>query len=239
MARIAGRIRGMGARCQVNFVDVGSVGNLPSPWDRHRDRIGRILKFEPRENALHGRDVISVDCALWDREGERDFYIYAGFNGTGSSLFRQNMRFVEENFERLSQFGPPELAHSWVDRSQLVRTERISCRTLDTVLREIEPTTRFDFLKIDAQGAEYQILRGATEFLRSDCQALMLELFRFPLYEGIALAEDVITYLGELGFHVAKTMPPHGTFDSQNDTLFCRDDIRPEVKRTIDVVYGL
>lgn len=224
---------------KLNFIDVGSGGPVPAPWDKERRRIDWLLKFEPRDESVSDSRTISVDCALWDSKGERDFYIYSGFKGTGSSLFLQNYAFVRENFDEISKEGPPELAETWLDRSQLVGVEKVLCRPLDDVLAGLRPRVRFDFMKIDAQGAEYQILQGAEKFLREDCQGLILELFRYPLYEGITLADDVIAWLDVAGFRLVKKMPPHGTFNSQNDCLFYRKDIRPEVEALLSQVYGL
>jgi len=49
----------------------------------------------------------------------------------------------------------------------LIRKEKIQCRPLDDVAKEYAPDVRFHFLKIDAQGAEYQILNGAKTVLES------------------------------------------------------------------------
>ena len=32
---------------KVNFIDVGSAGKLPDPWDKFPDLIDTVLKFEP------------------------------------------------------------------------------------------------------------------------------------------------------------------------------------------------
>jgi FkbM family methyltransferase len=224
---------------KLNFIDVGSAGLLPSPWNKREEYIDRTLKFEPRDSNESKSKVISVNCALWENESKKDFYIYEGFNQTGSSLFLQNFKYVRENFDTISKRGPENLAHSWIDRSKLVRIEMLNCETLDNVLRKLDPKISFDFLKIDAQGAEYQILKGANTFLQKHCQGIVLELFSLPLYEGIKLEDEVTDFLKAQGFQIVKRFPPHGTFNSQRDCLFLRNDIRPEVKEIIHTVYEL
>jgi hypothetical protein len=100
-------------------------------------------------------------------------------------------------------------------------TEELHCTTLDAVLADrSEP---YHVLKIDAQGAERQILEGAADYLSGgDCLALHLELFRVPLYEGIALRPEVEEFVEGMGFSLVKEYPPQGSFDSQNDCVFLR-----------------
>ena len=35
---------------KINFIDVGSAGKLPDPWDKFPGHIDTVLKFEPRES---------------------------------------------------------------------------------------------------------------------------------------------------------------------------------------------
>ena len=237
------RVRGAGIvnyrnRGLVNVIDVGSAGLLPEPWLTHAPRIANLLKFEPRDTATTTRRVRTVSSALWSRDEVRDFYIYRGLRGSGSSMFRQNVEYVMENFDELRQHGSPELAETWLDRSQVERVEPIRCTTLDRVLEEIVDVN-YHFLKIDAQGAEQEILLGAEGFLAEDCLGLHLELFTLPLYKGTALQDDVISYLAGRGFRLVKRFPPHGSFDSQNDCLFLREGVETREVEGIRLVYGL
>lgn len=221
----------------VNLIDVGSVGQLPEPWHTNARSVKNVLKFEPRDRAKQQKHVRTVDAALWVEPGSRSFYIYRGLSGSGSSLFEPNFAYVDANFDTLRKRGPQVLADTWRERSQLERVETINCTTLDAVLAT-EPL-RYDFLKIDAQGAEDEILKGARGFLGTDCVGLHLELFTVPLYVGIKLQDEVIGMLKDLGFSLVKTFPPHGTFDSQNDCVFLRDDARGAVAEAIRKIYAL
>lgn len=136
----------------VNLIDVGSVERLPEPWYERAYEIQNLLNFEPRDAPRKGRYVVTMNCGLWENNGEEDFYIYKGFGGTGSSLLEQNYEYVEENFEELKVRGPKYLADTWFERSELVRVERVNCRKLDDVLDELGEPFRYHFLKIDAQG---------------------------------------------------------------------------------------
>ena len=164
---------------------------------------------------------------------------YSGSGGAGSSLIRQNIEYVDENFEMLRRRGPRKLAETWHDRSSLIETADIECKCLDDVLDESGDHAEYNFMKIDAQGAELAILRGATRLLERECVGLQLELFLLPPYEGAPLMDEVISFLADYGFRVAKKFPPHGSFDSQQDCLFLRDAVASEPLTTIMTVYGV
>ena len=227
------------ADIKINLIDVGSAGGLVQPWADNQQKIGKRLTFEPRGIAITSDDTISISACLWEKAEERNFYIYRGFNGTGSSLFLQNYDYVLENFESLKHRGSKELADTWLHRSLPVNVERIQCRRLDDVLEELNLPQLLHFLKIDAQGAEYQILKGSENYLRNDCYGLQLELFVLPLYKGISLLDKVTSYLNGLGFEMVKKYPAHGSFASQHECVFLRRGIGDEVMQRIRRIYGL
>jgi FkbM family methyltransferase len=227
---------------EVHLIDVGSLGDLPSPWFEKSDKVAQLLKFEPQDARATQPFVTAIDAALWSAEGEFPFYIYKGFGHSGSSLFEQNFEYVTANFAELKHIGPARLANTWHQRSALEKTLTIHCRTLDAVLAELNASFSYDFLKIDAQGAEYDILEGAKIFLEKDCLGLHLELFNIPLYKNIKLLPEVVQYLSEKGFELVKKMPAHGTFDSQHDCIFLRKAAikgKETRMKAIRTVYGL
>ena len=220
----------------VNLIDIGSAGNLPVPWRENANKIQHLLKFEPRDQPVTNPNIVTIDAALWEVNGERDFYIYKGLGGSGSSLFQQNYDYVSENFDQLRRRGPESLANSWFERSQLDRIEKTFCRKLDDILQELNYTFAYDFIKIDAQGAEFQILKGAETFLRDNCIGLHLELFEIPLYRDIKLLPEVVDFLQDFGFDLVKKFKAHGSFDSQHDCLFLK---RGSMTKKIGIVQQI
>ncbi len=223
----------------LGFIDVGSVGGLPEPWSANANRLKFLLNFEPNESLQRDPNCVTYNTAVWEADETLPFYIYKGFEATGSSLFRQNYEYVRSNFQELRKRGPQELAETWFDRSQLVKTVELKCRSIDNILKDEFPTTSFHFMKIDAQGAEYNILKGAQTLLSGSCVGLHLELFVLPLYEGIVLFDEVVAYLSDFGFTMVKKFPAHGTFDSQHDCLFLKEQGNPDLLAVIRDVYGL
>ena len=98
----------------------------------------------------------------------------------------------------------------------------VELRTLDemagtTLLRPL-------VLKIDVQGGELEVLRGAGRTLEST-DALLIECSFVELYAGQALAYEVIAHLAERGFRLAGAHDPEYGPDGrciQADLLFER-----------------
>lgn len=241
--RVIDRARGhgvinRGGRGIVGLIDVGSVGQLPRPWHQRSDLVSHVLKFEPRDPSGETSRVVSIDAALWSEPATLPFYVYAGQAGHGSSLFRENIDYVRDNFDALRTRGPSYLAETWFERARLDHIEEVDCTTLDSALADrSEP---YHVLKIDAQGAERQILEGAVDYLSDGgCLVLHLELFKLPLYEGISLRPEIEEMVDGLGFSLVREYPPHGTFDSQNDCVFLRRGASGPVVDAIRTAYDV
>lgn len=222
----------------INFIDVGSIGCLPEPWLSNANKLSFLVNFEPNDKVRETKSTVTFNYAVWEKEEEREFYIYKGFRGTGSSLYKQNYDYVTKNFNLLKNKGNQKLAKTWFKRSQLKKTVKIQCKTIDKLLLTKFPDKKFDFIKIDAQGAELNILIGAEKILEN-CLGLHLELYNIPLYKDIPLLQDVVKFLKEKDFSLVKKFDSHGSFNSQNDCLFLKNNLTGEKLETIREVYNL
>lgn len=73
-------------------------------------------------------------------------------------------------------------------------------RTLDGVVRDLGwPSV--DFLKIDVQGYELEVLRGASDTLRTS-EVVLMECNLIPIYEGAPLLAETIRFMDDHGFRV-------------------------------------
>lgn len=223
----------------IGLIDVGSIGGLSEPWSYNANHVKFLLNFEPNDSPVRGLNFETYNTAVWETEKTLPFYIYKGFSATGSSLFKQNYDYVKNNYDDIKDRGPRNLSETWFDRSQLVNTIELKCRTIDNILSDGFASTPFHFMKIDAQGAEYNILKGAKNFLAGGCVGLHLELFVLPLYEGIVLLDEVEKYLKQYGFRLIKKFPAHGTFDSQHDCLFLKEQEYPKLTALIRKIYDI
>ena len=68
-------------------------------------------------------------------------------------------------------------------------------KTMDTVCKELN-ITKVDFIKIDVEGYEYKVLKGAKELLTSSKPKLLIEL------HGKPTGEQVLSYLESLNYSI-------------------------------------
>ena len=221
----------------INLIDVGSAEELPQPWKDNQHLIDRLLTFEPRDENLSDKKL-QKDVALWEKKCKKNFYIYEGLKNSGSSLLKQNYDYVEKNYQWLVKRGSYHRNITWKDRSKLVKTVKVECETLDRVIEEIKEV-KFNFMKIDSQGAEYQILKGGKNFLKNDCIGLHLELFTIPLYKDMKLFGDVLNILNPLGFELMKVFPASGSFSSQHDAIFIKRNENSTAMHAIKSLYRI
>jgi FkbM family methyltransferase len=171
-------------------VDIGAMllPGVADPFLR-LNKLGRlsVIGFEPQPaecaklNALAqpGRCYLPYAIANGER---RSFYVTN--TGMTSSLLRPNLKFVQL-FNNL-----PELM-------QVVSTPELDTVRLDDVA-EIR-AQGCDFLKLDTQGSEAEILTHANETLKR-CLLIQTEVEFVPLYEDQPLFAEVDQLLRRNGF---------------------------------------
>jgi FkbM family methyltransferase len=149
---------------------------------------GRIVSFEPLASAYSELERRAAAVPQWathrialgDKAGTATFHV-AG-NSSSSSLLAMAPRHVT---------SAPESAY--------VAEEQVEICTLDQVASELaEPGERI-WLKLDVQGYELAVLRGADQIL-DQVDVVETELSLVELYEGQALLEDVMAHLTERNF---------------------------------------
>ncbi len=86
----------------------------------------------------------------------------------------------------------------------MMEERQVECVTLDDLLAQDSTIPPPDFLSLDTQGAESDILRGGARTLRSNVLALEVEVEFHQLYEGQPLFGEVVRHLAEQGFYFAK-----------------------------------
>jgi FkbM family methyltransferase len=81
-------------------------------------------------------------------------------------------------------------------------TEQVLCRRMDTVVTE-EKLPLPHVIKIDVEGAEALLLRGASGLLGERSPRLLVEL------HGPEMARDVVLFLDEMGYACTAKVAPH------------------------------
>jgi len=99
---------------------------------------------------------------------------------------------------------------------------KVMAETLDNlILKEICPQP--DLIKLDVQGYELEVLKGATTSLRK-VQAIIAEVSFFAFQRGMPVFHEVVTQLAEYGFAVydflGLSLRPLDGAPAQTDLLF-------------------
>jgi FkbM family methyltransferase len=167
-------------RPRSNCIDVGChYGSMLSRMTRLAPH-GRHLAFEaiPDKVGFLRRKFPDVDIrqiALSDRDGQATFWI-----NTGQTGFSGLQRHGDGKFEPIT----------------------VTCARLDD---EIPDDRRFDLVKVDVEGAELLVLRGAATFFRRDRPHLLFECGPDgPAMFGFT-ADDLFEEVRDLGYAVYTT----------------------------------
>lgn len=170
-------------------LDVGAnAGDYALQLRRELGFGGGLVSFEPLASAFAALQALAGadprwqahHCALGEADGTATINI-AG-NSYSSSLL------------------PMLPAHvAALPVSTIVATETIRVRRLDDFRSELPPHVKPILLKIDAQGFEAQVLRGAAATL-ADVGFVEIELSLVPLYSGQALFAELAQTLRDAGF---------------------------------------
>ena len=179
------------ARHRIQVVlDVGAnVGQYARSLLRMGYR-GRIVSFEPLSsarrrlvaNACGAADWQIVPFALGDFDGQSTIHV-AG-NSQSSSLLEMLPGHVA---------AAPESAY--------VSTESVEVRKLDSVFTQYCQTGERCFLKLDVQGFEQAVLRGAKDSL-AHCIGVQLEMSLMPLYAGEATFVEMLDLMADNGYQL-------------------------------------
>lgn len=106
--------------------------------------------------------------------------------------------------------------------SAYVGTEAVQVRRLDDLADGLVPREGRLMIKVDTQGYELEVLKGATGLLPR-VSAIQIELSLVPLYQGAPIAVEAIDFVESLGFEVFSIVP--GFKDKRSGRLLQADGI--------------
>jgi len=202
--------------------DVGANNGHYGRHIRARGYQGRIVSFEPlpdafaklRANARGFAEWQTVQTALGAYDGECTLNV-AG-NSQSSSL---------KPMEALHRGAAPHSAY--------VGTVSVPIRRLDSILDGFTGPADRCYLKLDVQGSEMDVLRGATHSL-SRFDGVQLEMAVEPLYQGETLLKDLLEFMDEQGYCLMTLQPGFGDHRTgqvlQFDGVFFRRDVVKTVR---------
>ena len=172
------------------LLDIGARFGVGLPWISAKSENLNVMLVEPDSeeaatlNKNHQGDVLPY--ALWSSETELVLNINKSA-GT-SSIYEPNNSFLSQ-FEDMGRFE----AKSKV---------KLKTKTIDGLINTGE-LTDLDFMKIDVQGAELEILKGGSNYLKNNLVGLEVEVEFSPIYQDQPLFSEVEIFVRqELGLEL-------------------------------------
>ena len=197
-------------------LDVGASDGEYGRYLRQGGYGGAILSFEPLPSAHEKLEIAAVGLRPWHvaprtAVGAVDGWIDINVAGNSDSSSILSMREAHLRAE-------PE--------SRTVGVERVPIMRLDSFRHPSIENAASILLKIDTQGYELEVLKGALRLLER-VVGLQIELSFTALYEGQPLYRSVLDWLSDRGFNLWGLIPgfvePESGRLLQCDGLLFRD----------------
>ena len=160
--------------------------HIESAWEENL----HILCFEPNKETDITESLstrLNINKALWNQETSITFNVAK--EKSKSSVHPPNIDLINKFLEK-----------DWKER-QTEKTIELDATTLDKTIQENKFNA--DFLKIDTQGSEYEILEGARDSLNKGIFGVLLETWSYPFHKNQKLTYDVMKFMDEQGYFLA------------------------------------
>jgi FkbM family methyltransferase len=174
----------------MTLIDVGARYGFEKHWSAFGKKV-RIIGFEPdveecnRLNQEKKRNITYYPLALGTSQEKRTFYLTK--NAGSSSFFLPKMTLWDRFFD-------------W-DGFQIARKIKLNTTDLDSFLNN-ESIPDIDFIKLDAEGSELDVLLGATEILQTSVIGVSIEISFLETREKSPTFHMIDKFLTDLGFRL-------------------------------------
>ena len=172
-------------------LDVGSQGGFNSDafFSKKYNKFFKPILVDPIKDSFKTNDnSYLINKGLWSSKINKKLYLLGKRPGS-SSMY-------EPNKKSLKIYGFKEKDFHLFD---VTKTETIECDTISSCLKSLNINT-LDYLKIDTQGAELEILKGLEKYrpLLIKCEVQI-----FPMYKNVPSWTELINYLSKLGYMIS------------------------------------
>lgn len=157
----------------------------------------KIVSFEPlssvydiiqEESKKYDAWTIAPRCAIGSKKEEIEINISA--NSVSSTL----LNMLNEHYQ-----GAPD--------SKIIGKEKVQVHPLDEIAEQYCTNAKNIFLKIDVQGFEQEVLKGAKNIINK-AKGIEMEISIVPLYENQNwLLPQVLEYMAQNGFQLNSIVP--------------------------------
>jgi FkbM family methyltransferase len=169
-------------------VDVGAnVGVFSAYLSREVGSTGRVFAFEPVEETFWRlKETLAINRC-------ENVSAYQTALSNKSGVFTMNI--FEPQYSAWNSFGRPEFGDV-----KPVGAEKVVANTLDK-FTDKHGLKKIDFVKIDVEGFEKDVLEGAKNLLKTRAiGSLSFEISDIPLKGGGRIAQDVFDLLASFGY---------------------------------------
>lgn len=192
-------------------LDVGANAGQYATRLRDAGYTGRILSFEPQGGPFRQLErCVRNDpgwearrLALGDEDGRAE--IHRAANTFSSSLLPMKDRHIDSD-----------------PTSFYVGSEAVATARLESIWEEVHRPEDRVWLKLDVQGYELHVLRGAQSVIKN-IDVVQTEMSLVPLYDGDVSWRDLVDWLRDHGLRLAGLEP--GFDDQQTGELLQADGI--------------
>ncbi|MBU0707867.1 FkbM family methyltransferase [Patescibacteria group bacterium] len=223
----------------IDFIDVGTSGGITDlsglsdlmicqGFEPNINEISKLENKQTNQSYLKKRGVKKLPnykskkfypYALSSKDGHGTLYITRS-QGT-SSMLKPNT----EVLKNLRQ-------NAWINGFEVIKEEKVKTVTLDTFFNK-NNLTHIDFIKLDTQGTEYDILK-CSKTIENNVSVIKTEAEIVQLYENQGLLHDISNLLYEKGyslinldlkplFHLKNTFPKSYNRLGWVDAIFIRE----------------
>ena len=173
-------------------IDAGSRDGVEAVWNVYGDQVN-LIGFDPdaehceRLNQAAGKSSSKTETyypvALHRDKKLRTLHVTTG---------KYSSSLLQVNWDLVSRFP-----HSQV--GTVTHTEDVQTTDLDSFMQE-KSLTYCDFMKLDVEGVELEVLEGAERLLSNSLLGLSVEVFFQPYHHKRPLFGDVDRWLRKHGF---------------------------------------
>jgi len=179
---------------KLKALDVGAQGGFNSELffpKKYNDFFESIM-IEPiksESEKLKQKYKYVIDKALWSSTTKKKIFILGNRLGS-SSMFEPDS----------SSFKIYNLNQKDTKSFQVTETPEVQCEQMSEALKKIN-VDKIEYLKIDTQGAELEILKGMNTY---QPLIIRLEVQIFSMYKGVPDWTKLLSFLNDLGYMVCE-----------------------------------
>ena len=174
---------------KINSLDVGAQGGFNSDnfFPKKYNIFFEDILVEPiksESDKLKNTKYV-INKGLWSRKEKRKFYLLGKRPGSSSMYIPDKEKFDIHNIKKKDYSD-----------YEITREFEVECDTLSNLLEEIK-IKKLDYLKIDTQGAELEILKGMGNFRPI---LIKVEAHIFSMYKDVPSWHELVNYLYDMNY---------------------------------------